>query len=354
MLCSRMFTFPASSSSCLDDESRWSGASYDLPVGDRPALAGLRCLVLGAGGFLGQALMGTLRNGASDVQGYGRGMAPAALAGSPWTTAAFEDVPALAEALRGQEVVFHLLGSSLPHSSNADPAADVASSVIPTLRLLDLCRAAGVRRVVFASSGGTVYGVPAQVPTPEDAPTAPISAYGINKLMIEQYLHLYGHLHGLEHQVLRIANPYGPGQSPLRPQGVVAVMMRAALLGRPVEMWGTGEVTRDFVHVDDVSQAFIAAALYQGPHRIMNVGSGQGRSLNAVARDVAAVAGRPGLAVVRTPARAADVPVSVLDTDLIRRETGWAPRVDWSAGLAGTAAWMQAAFGVAPPSLVPA
>lgn len=346
-----MLTLSRSIALSLHISDNASVAAGNLPVAIRPSLSGLRCLVLGAGGFLGQALTGALRDSASDVNGYGRGAAPGALAGVPWTTAMFEDAPALAKALRGQEVVFHLLGASLPHTSNRDPAADVASSVIPTLRLLDLCRVAGVRRVVFASSGGTVYGVPAQVPTPEDAPTLPISAYGINKLMIERYLHLYAHLHGLEHQVLRIANPYGPGQSPFRPQGVVGVMMHAALLGRPVEMWGTGEVTRDFIHVDDVSQAFIAAAAYQGPHRIMNVGSGQGRSLNAVARDVAAAAGRPGLAVVRTPARAADVPISVLDTALIRQETGWAPRMNWFAGLAGTAAWMRVAHDLAPSNL---
>jgi len=351
MLCSRMLTLPRSVALRVDSEGGAPGSAVNLPAAVHAGVSGLRCLVLGAGGFLGHALMAALRDGGSDVHGFGRGAAPGALGMMPWTTAAFEDAPALADALRGREVVFHLLGSSLPHTSNQDPAADVASSVIPTLRLLDLCRAAGVRRVVFASSGGTVYGVPAQVPTPEDAPAAPISAYGINKLMIERYLHLYGHLHGLEHQVLRIANPYGPGQSPFRPQGVVAVMMHAALLGRPVEMWGTGEVTRDFVHVDDVSRAFIAAATYDGQHRVMNVGSGQGRSLNAVARDVAAAAGRPGLAVTRTPARAADVPVSVLDTELIRQETGWAPQVDWAAGLAGTAAWMQAAYDVVPPSM---
>ncbi len=318
----------------------------------QPGMAGLRCLVLGAGGFLGQALAAALQEGGADVQGYGRIAAPSGPSKLAWVPAAFEDATALASALRGQDVVFHLLSSSLPHSSNRDPAGDVSRTVVPTLHLLDLCRAARVRRVVFASSGGTVYGVPSQVPTPEDAPTAPISAYGINKLMIERYLHLYEHLHGLEHQVLRIGNPYGPGQSPFRPQGVIAAMMHAALLGQALAIWGTGEVTRDFIHVDDVSHAFIAAALYDGPHRIMNVGSGQGRSLNAVARDVAAAAGRPGLAMVHTSARAADVPVSVLDTELIRQETGWRPRVDWANGLAGTAAWMQAACEVTAPSRV--
>lgn len=337
-----MFTTPGAGVALLPGPCRGLSALASSPA----PVAGLRCLVLGAGGFLGQSLAALLQRHGASVRGYGRSAAVATSHGLTWTAAAFEDRAALAAALAGQDVVFHLLGSSLPHASNRDPAADVADQVVPTLRLLDLCRAAGVRRVVFASSGGTVYGIPAQVPTPEGAPTAPLSAYGINKLMIEQYLGLHHHLHGLEYQVLRIANPYGPGQSPFRQQGVVAAMLHRALSGSAVEMWGGGGVTRDFIHVEDVAAAFMAAAVYDGPHRVMNVGSGRGRSLDQVVADVAAAAGCPGLRVVRKPGRPADVPVSILDSGLMQRETGWQPRIGWVDGLAGTAAWVKSAYGL--------
>ncbi len=310
------------------------------------AMSGVRCLVLGAGGFLGHALCAALQEHGAVIHAYGRSLAASPPGGgASWTEATFEDGPALAAALRGQEVVFHLLGSSLPESSNHDPAADVVAQVVPSILLLERCRDAGVRKVVFASSGGTVYGIPAVVPTPEGAGTAPITAYGINKLMIERYLELFRHLHGLDYHVLRIANPYGPGQSPFKKQGVVAAMLHRALSGFALELWGTGEVTRDFIHVDDVSSAFMAAARYDGPYRTMNVGSGQGRSLNQLVADVRGVLGRPALEVVRKGGRAADVPVSVLDTRLIRGETEWRPGVEWLDGLAGTAGWMQAAYG---------
>ena len=311
------------------------------------AMAGVRCLVLGAGGFLGGALCAALRAEGAAVHAYGRRL-PAALRAEPGlrTEAAFEDPAALTAALRGQEVVFHLAGSSLPADSNRDPAGDVAGQVVPAIRLLERCRAAGVRKVVFASSGGTVYGIPATVPTPEHAGTAPITAYGINKRMVEHYLELFWRLHGLDYHVLRIANPYGPGQSPFKPQGVVAAMLHRALSGLAIELWGTGEVVRDFIHVNDVSSAFIAAARYAGPHRVMNVGSGHGRSLHQLVSDVRAVLGCPALAVVRRDGRAADVPVSVLDTALIRGATGWRPGVEWMDGLAGTAGWMRRAFGL--------
>jgi len=309
------------------------------------ALMGVRCLVLGAGGFLGSALCAALRGQGAVVHAYGRSLAAAPPGASAlWTEATFEDAPALAAALRGQETVFHLLSSSLPESSNRNPAADVVAQVIPSILLLELCRAARVRKVVFASSGGTVYGIPSAVPTPEGAGTVPITAYGINKLMVERYLELFRHLYGLDYHVLRIANPYGPGQSPFKKQGVVAMLHRA-LSGFAIELWGTGEVTRDFIHVDDVSSAFMAAARYDGPHRTMNVGSGQGRSLNQLVADVRDVLGQPALEVVRKSARAADVPISILDTALIRSATGWQPEVEWMDGLAATAGWMRAAYG---------
>jgi len=328
---------------------------HRVPAGQRlvggapgPRLDGLRCLVLGAGGFLGRSLAAALCDRGAIVQGYGRmsedeGRDPRAV----WTNATFADLSALARALEGQEVVFHLLGSSTPESSNRDPGEDLTASVFTTVKLLDLCRSASVRKIVFASSGGTVYGVPTIIPTPESAPTDPISAYGINKLAVEKYMALYRHLYGLDYQVLRIANPYGPGQSPFKKQGVVASIMHSALSGHAVEIWGTGEVTRDFIHVDDVASAFLHALDYAGEQRVMNVGSGVGRTVNQIVEDVRDALGLPQIEIVRKSARAADVPVSVLDTTLITRETGWRPRIAWQAGLARTAAWMRGTFGLA-------
>ena len=307
------------------------------------SLAGRNCLVLGAGGFIGTNLCHRLAGSGATVLGFGRNRREDTFAGAriEWRQGEFRDSSTLARAVEGQHVVFHLISGSTPESSNHDPAGDIESNVLTTLRLLDLCRSEGVERVVFASSGGTVYGVPQTVPIAETAHTDPICSYGIGKLAIEKYLGLYKHLHGLDSVVLRIANPYGPFQSARRRQGVVAAMIRQALDKKGFEIWGNGEVVRDFLHIDDVVNAMMAAAGYAGPARVMNVGSGMGLSINRIADDIEALIGR---AVPRTylPARPADVPVNVLDIALIQRELGWKPRISWQDGLARTLEWARA------------
>jgi UDP-glucose 4-epimerase len=162
-----------------------------------------------------------------------------------------EDPSAVARAIEGNEVVFHLIGAGTPASSNKDPIADLSSGVINTLKMLDICRESGVRRVIFASSGGTIYGIPQSTPIREDHPTESISAYGISRLAIEKYLSLYKYLHNLDYIVLRIANPYGRYQVPTKKQGVIAAMLINLVGGAPLEFWGTGATVCDFVHIDD-------------------------------------------------------------------------------------------------------
>jgi UDP-glucose 4-epimerase len=314
-------------------------------LGETPArdarLRGSRCLVLGGGGFIGSHLCRGLLDQGAQVQTYGRPSAdPIPLPPDVIVThAEFSDRVALARAIVDQEYVFHLVGGSNPESSNREPAAELTSGVVNTVEMLHIARAEGVRKVIFLSSGGTVYGVPEQVPIPETAPTNPISAYGINKLATEKLLLLYHHLYKLDYQVLRVANPYGRNQSPHKKQGVISAFLYRALSGMPLQIWGTGEVTRDFIHVEDVVAALIEGVCYSGAHRVMNVGSGVGRSINDVVGEIEKVLDRGKLPVVRKAKRHADVPINVLDISLITKETGWRQRVAWIDGLHDLAKW---------------
>jgi UDP-glucose 4-epimerase len=311
---------------------------------DFTALQGVTCVVFGGGGFIGTHLCRALQRLGARVRGFGRSRTnPEALTGIPWTNGEFADRAAVARVVEGCEVVFHLLGVSTPDSSNKDPLGDLLSSTAPTLQLLEICRASMVRKVLFVSSGGTVYGIPRTIPIPESARTDPISAYGISKLAIEKYLALYHHLHGQDFSVLRVANPFGPYQNPNRRQGLVAALMHRIAHAQPVEIWGDGLIVRDFIYIDDVIEALVMAVMYNGPHHLFNVGSGVGRSVLDVVKDIAQVLGRPDAVRIHKPGRATDVPVNVLDIALIDREFGWFPRTEWIQGLMWTADWMNTA-----------
>jgi UDP-glucose 4-epimerase len=304
------------------------------------SLAGRNCLVLGAGGFIGGHLTRALAQAGAEVHGFGHRAAPPAVPEMRFTEADFTDLAALTEALQGMDIVFHLLGGINLDASARDPIADLMVNTVASVRLFDRCREAGVRKIVYVSSGGTVYGVPKSLPIREADATDPISAYGINKLMVEKYLQL-STLHGGPQALsLRVANPFGEFQNPFRRQGLIAALIATIQAGRPVEIWGDGQVIRDYLYAGDVAAALVAASLYDGPEQILNVGSGIGRSVLDVLDSVCEALGQRPVAVIHKPARAADVPANILDISTTQRALGWAPRTDWMEGLRRSAAWI--------------
>ena len=238
----------------------------------------------------------------------------------------------LRQVINGCDTVFHLVGSTTPATSNRNMIADIEENVVKTVRLLDLCVDEGVERIVFTSSGGTVYGVPNVIPTPESAATRPISSYGISKLAIEMYLEVFRYHHGLDYRVLRLSNPYGPYQTERNEQGVIPAFIKRAATGQPVEIWGDGSVARDFIYIDDVVDALILASCHAGQHRIFNIGSGSALSISELLSCIAEVIGRE---VDRhfLPARPVDVTRSVLDIALAEKELNWKPSTTFEKGL---------------------
>jgi UDP-glucose 4-epimerase len=241
------------------------------------------------------------------------------------------------EIVRGADVVHHYAWTTIPASAEADPAADLRDNLGITIGLLEALRRRGGGRMVFASSGGTVYGRLGAAPAREDDRLAPITAYGVSKVAAEKYMQSYRDLHGVDARVLRISNPYGAGQDPLRGQGAVTTFVHRALDGRAIEIWGDGEVVRDFIHICDLIPALVAAAGPLGgpgePTPVFNLGSGAGHSLNQIVGVIEQVLGAR-VAVERKATRPFDVPVSVLDTAKAARELGWRPRIDLQAGIA--------------------
>ena len=295
-------------------------------------------IVLGGGGFLGVNLCRRLVVSGRRVRAFGRSYPfPQALAGVDWYQGEFSDASALADAIKSYDIVFHLVHTTTPYSANLDMTADL-QNVSSSIALFDVCRSLGVKRIVFVSSGGVLYGQAKQIPTPEDAPTEPIAAHGISKLAIEKYLAVYEYLYGLDYRVLRVGNPFGPFQMAMKNQGVIAASIPRALAGERIEIWGDGTVVRDYLFVDDVVDALEAAADDRSDLRVFNIGSSRGRRLTDVIGAIETQLGRQ-LEILWKPGRPVDVPVSVLSIDRAKSVLGWSPKTPFEQGLQQTIAW---------------
>jgi len=307
----------------------------------------MRCLVLGASGFIGTHLVASLANLGYQVIAYGRHFSGESLIGKPtnieYVTGDFSNENRWNQILSGVQVCYHLISTTVPKSSNDDPIADVTGNIIGTLQFLETARKKNVR-IVFTSSGGTVYGKINSDSIDEDHATDPLCSYGITKLAIEKYLLLYRELHGVRSVVLRIANPYGEGQHPDAIQGAVAVFMGRVLRGHTIDIWGDGSVIRDYIYVQDVVRAIIAASEYGGKVNVFNIGSGAGVSLLDLLGMIEQVTSKKA-DIVFHPSRSFDVPRNVLSIAKAQQELRWTPEIPMIEGLKKTAIWMQEKLG---------
>lgn len=254
----------------------------------------------------------------------------------------FGDRPTLIEALAGADAVVHLASTTVPGTANLDPVADITGNLVATVRMLELLRQMGTRKIVYLSSGGTVYGVPQTDPVPETHPLRPINSYGIVKVAIENYLHMEQALHGKDHVILRASNPYGPRQGRLGVQGIIGTHLWKVIQNEPLEIWGDGSVVRDFIHVRDLA-TLCAEAVVSDVTGCFNAGSGEGASVNEVVAAIGRTLEQCGHApaqVAYTPGRAYDVPRVVLDVTRARAAFGWKPEIALEAGIRETWDWV--------------
>lgn len=306
------------------------------------SLANRRCIVLGSGGFIGINLSAALVKADASVIGVDLRPPSPLLPPMEWHTVRLERGDELEGLLEPGDTVFHLASNTVPGSA-LNPYKDTSENVLPTLRLLESCVRKGVARIVFLSSGGTIYGPNVSVPISEEAAENPISWYGIQKLTIEKYLGVYRRLHALDSIILRVANPFGPHQRNPK-QGLVASIIRHALAGTAVEIFGDGTVTRDYVYIDDVVDAILLAGAIEdrSAPRIYNIGSGVGRTALDVIGAVQAAHGQP-IKINYLPSRAIDVPVNILDIARAAAHLRWRPRTAWEQAIRTTYAWARAA-----------
>ncbi len=308
----------------------------------------MKALVTGGAGFIGSNLVDRLIAEGHTVDvvddlstGALANLASARASGSHKLSFQRLDIrePAVVDLIhrREPEVVFHLAAQADVRVSVERPAFDAEVNIIGSINVLEGARLAGTRKIVFASSGGTIYGEPEKLPVPESAPQRPLSPYGAAKKAVADYLGAYRELHGLEFTALALSNVYGPRQDPFGEAGVVAIFAGKLLAGERCTIFGDGEQTRDFVFVDDVVDAFSRAGT-KGSGLLMNIGTGVETSVNHLYRTMAANAGvvtDPEYA----PGRPGELARSSLDPGRAAIHLGWKPWTSLEDGTSAVLNW---------------
>lgn len=294
----------------------------------------MNILVLGGNGFIGSHLVDKLILEGHFVRVFDKREEHyrKAISGVDYYLNEFGNRGLLAEALTGIDIVVHLVSTTLPKTSNDDPVFDVQSNVIESLFLFEECIIKKVRKVVFVSSGGTVYGIPQSMPVYEENQTNPICSYGICKLTIEKYLYLFNKLHNLDFVIIRPSNPFGSRQNPFGIQGAIPIFLGKILRNEPIQIWGNGEVIRDYIYIDDLVEALYCSIIYKTTSNVFNIGSGKGYSLNKIITLIKNVTGREFL-VTYTGSRTYDVPEIYLDITRASKELNWIPLTSLEEGL---------------------
>jgi UDP-glucose 4-epimerase len=246
-------------------------------------------------------------------------------------------VEAWRAALEGCAGVFHLAWATIPKTANANPLADLETNVAGTVRLLEALRDLPDVPITFVSSGGTVYGEAETLPIPEDHPLRPRTAYGASKAAAEQYALFYRRLWGVDARIVRLSNPFGPGQDVKGQLGAASIFAARALAGERIEVWGDGNAIRDYIYVDDaisglLSAMFVPSDCFGSMDPVINIGSGRGTSLRELVSLLRDILKKP-VDVTYKPGRVFDVQANVLDITRARKVLGWSPKISLEDGL---------------------
>lgn len=293
----------------------------------------MNALVFGGNGFIGSYLLDELISAGHSVRVFDR-FNERFRPPHPdvdYFTGQFGDAVSMAEALQGIDIVYHLVSTTVPGTSNMNPLADINDNLVATVTLLEQMIKIGVKRIVYISSGGTVYGKPETLPIPESHHRNPICSYGVVKVAIENYLMMYQELHGLCPTIIRPSNPFGPRQGHTGVQGVIATFVAKLHHREPLKVWGDGSVIRDYLYVGDLARLCLLAGEgnYSG---VLNSGSGKGISISSIIQHLEKVTGITP-SVVYQPGRSFDVKEVVLNVEKAKAALGWEPSVEFTEGL---------------------
>lgn len=305
-----------------------------------------RCLVVGGNGFIGShlserllregyevAVLDRFKSGVNNLKEI-RGQIEI-FRGS------YLDQELLRTAMKGMDYVFHYASSTTPATSIADPDYEIESNLLGSVRLLQIARDEGVKKVIFPSSGGTIYGEPKRLPVREEDCALPSNPYAISKWAVERYLHHFHELYGLDYLILRYSNPYGERQSPYGKQGVIPIFLNRIKHNQRPVIYGDGSMVRDYIYINDIIDA--TSILFESviKDKVFNVGSGIGVSLNEIIKTMYSIFGEEIRPIYEINSSRTYVTSIVLDIAKIETKTGWKPSTSIEEGIRKTWIWIK-------------
>lgn len=301
-------------------------------------------LIIGGAGYIGAHLIPGLLATGRHVTVLGRKATPYYMLppAVTYVSGDFGKRDLISNLLDCHQEVVHLAYATVPNTSFEDPLADILQNLPPTVQLFSEMAARGIK-LVLMSSGGTVYGEATKLPIQEDHPTKPISPYGVTKLALESYAHLYAMTHGLNFICIRPANAFGVGQRPFVGQGFISTAISSVLRKQPVTIFGQRGTIRDYIYVSDLAAAIVSTLEYGRLFEAYNIGSGVGLSNMDVIKIMTPLLKDIGyeVHVDHLPERAFDIKVNVLDSTKLTEHTGWKPQVGFQEGLMLTRDWLR-------------
>jgi UDP-glucose 4-epimerase len=301
-----------------------------------------RVLLIGGNGFIGSHLVDELQMAGYRVRVLDRQpeLFRKPRDGVEYLLGSFADLYTLREAVEGCEILVHLAHSTVPASSLVHPEQEVLDSVSSFVNMINCFKKGQIKKIVYFSSGGAVYGNPVSLPVEEESRLDPISPYGVAKLMIEKYLSMFSYLYGLQYIIVRPSNPYGPRQNYKGQQGVIPIFINKMLKDEEIRIWGDGSITKDYLYVRDLARAVVRLMEKGFDNATYNISSANGRSLSDLLAVLAAGCGRTPR-IVYEPERAYDVKHVVLSNARMHRRIGWKPITSLENGILATIRWIQ-------------
>lgn len=296
-----------------------------------------RCIIYGGGGFIGSHLCEKLLEFGYDVTvfdklNFSKKNISHLLDRVKVIEGDFNNEIDLINSLKGIDYVYHLVSTTLPANSNDNPEYDAETNLISSLKLFKESINLKIKKIIFLSSGGTVYGIPDEIPVRENYYSNPVCSYGIIKRTIEEYLYLYKFLYGQKYFVFRLSNPYGERQNPNAAQGAIAVFLNKVINGEKIEIWGDGEVIRDYIYIKDAVELLAKSLVTDSEESVFNLSTGQGYSLNQVIKIIQNITEKKVLLEYQK-SRKLDVPVNILDNANAMKIFEWKPKTKLEEGM---------------------